>query len=114
MFQYCYALITAPNINLYKSATLAAMFKDCTSLQNVPIYQAYSNPNAKDMFSNCPALTDTSLDNILQMCYTYMVGLGSNRKLSYLGFTASNYPASRIQALPHYQDFIDAGWTIGY
>ena len=36
------------------------------------------------------------------------------KNLSEQGFTSANYPATRIQALPHYQDFVSAGWSIGY
>ena len=39
----------------------------------------------------------------------------SKLALAQLGITDTTaYPTSRIQALPHYQDFLDAGWTIGY
>lgn len=34
--------------------------------------------------------------------------------ISKLGFSSNAYPKSRIQALSNYQDFINAGWSIGY
>ena len=63
------------------------------------------------MFSSCNKLTDTSIDNILQFCIT---SKRKNGTLKYLGFNSNAYPINRIEALPHYQDFLDAGWTIGY
>ena len=69
----------------------------------------------KDFASkNCPNLTDTSLDNLLQMCINSNVTSSTRKNLNDVGLTATDYPVSRIQALPHYQDFINAGWTIGY
>ena len=57
------------------------------------------------------SLTNESLDNILQFCITSKI---ENGTLQYLGFDSNVYPINRIEALPHYQDFLDAGWTIGY
>ena len=57
------------------------------------------------------SLTNESLDNILQFCITSKI---ENGTLKYLGLTSNYYPATTIQSLPHYQDFINAGWTIGY
>jgi hypothetical protein len=92
------------------------MCAGCANLTTVPVLDASKLKNTNyfnSMFSSCSNLTDTSLDNILQICISATQFTGT-KQLTTLGFTSTNYPASRIQALPHYQDFIDAGWTIGY
>lgn len=99
-----------------KTNSLRSTFSGCTNLKSVPVIDvsSASSSNAfQNTFQNCTNLTDTSLDNILQTCISAVSYTGT-KTLARLGFTATNYPASRIQALPHYQDFIDAGWTIGY
>ena len=107
-------LITLPQFNLSNCTSFSSMCYGCSNLENVPILDTSKANRLSSMFGNCPKLTDTSLDNILQTCINSGVITSSRKKLTDLGFTSENYPASRIQALPHYQDFIDAGWTIGY
>lgn len=95
---------------------LKQTFSSCTNLKNVPVMDASNMTSTsafQNTFQNCTSLTDTSLDNILQTCISATSYTGT-KTLAKLGFNSTNYPASRIQALPHYQDFIDAGWTIGY
>ena len=92
---------------------MGAMFSFCSYLTTIPLLDTSNVTNMADMFYHTYNLTDTSLDNILQMCINASVYTGT-KKLSTLGLTSTNYPASRIQALTHYQDFINAGWTIGY
>ena len=116
MFNNCYALITIPLLNTSNVETMRNMFSSCYALNYVPILDTSSltgTSSMQSMFSNCWSLTNTSLDNILQMCINATSYTGT-KTLAKLGFTSSNYPTSRIQALPHYQDFINAGWTIGY
>lgn len=104
---------TVPQYNTSKVKDMSYSFQNCTSLLNVPLLNTSKVTNFRSAFQNCPNLTDQSLDNILQMCIN-APSYTSTKTLARLGFTSTNYPASRIQALPHYQDFIDAGWTIGY
>jgi len=89
------------------------MCNGCINLTTIPLLNTSSVETMTNMFSSCSNLTDTSLDNILQMCVGATSYTGT-KTLATLGFNATNYPATRIQALPHYQNFIDAGWTIGY
>lgn len=116
MFQNCENLITIPQINTSNVTDMRYMFSGCTALSQVPLLNTSSlrGSNAfNNMFLNCPSLTTQSLDNVLQMCIN-ATSYSSTKTLAKLGFTSTNYPAATIQALPHYQDFIDAGWTIGY
>ena len=113
MFQSC-RMVTAPNITFTKLQNSMSMFNNCENLENVPIYDTSKIQSfwLEEMFSYCLKLTDTSLDNILQMCIN-AVNYTGTKKLTALGINdRTAYPLSRIQALPHYQDFIDAGWTI--
>lgn len=116
MFSGCSSLISIPQLNTENVATngFSSTFSKCTNLTTIPILNTSKATNMNNMFYNCPNLTDTSIDNILQMCINSNTSVTSRKKLSYMGFNATNYPTSRIEALPHYQDFIDAGWTIGY
>ena len=107
----CISLLSISLIDTSNVTNMNSMFYQCNVLSDVPILNTSKVTNFANIFSGCRTLTNASLDNILQMCIN---SLETNKTLTRLGFTATNYPASRIQALPHYQDFIDAGWTIGY
>lgn len=113
-FQDCKKLETiSGNIN---TNNLQWAFSGCSNLKNIPvIYTRNLDSNSfRNTFSNCTSLTDTSLDNILQTCINATSYTGT-KTLAQLGITNTTiYPTSRIEALPHYQDFLDAGWTIGY
>ena len=111
MFNGCHALETIPLFNTENVTNMTSTFSNCYCLQKVPILNTSKVTSLNGMFSYCRLLTDESLDNILQMCIN---SLETNKTLARLGFVSTDYPASRIHALPHYQDFIDAGWTIGY
>ena len=116
MFNGCISLISVPLLDLSNVLTNNAnnMFSGCTNLTTIPILNTSGLTFMTNMFSDCPSLTDISLDNLLQMCINSGITLSTRKQLSSVGLTSDNYPVSRIEALPHYQDFIDAGWTIGY
>lgn len=111
MFNTCTHLYSIPLLDTSNVTNMANMFTRCLFLTDVPLLNTSKVTNMYGMFSDSFRLTDTSLDNVLQMCIN---SLETNKTLTRLGFTSTYYSASRIQALPHYQDFIDAGWTIGY
>lgn len=118
MFDQCYALKTAPSFDTSQCTSFYRMLRMTSALENLPIYNMSSATNLQQMFDNFSRhLTDTSLDNLLQSLISATSYTGT-KTLAYLGFSGSLapmfYPASRIEALPHYQDFIDAGWSIGY
>lgn len=110
-------IFSIPLIDTSKVTTMRQTFGGCNNLKNVPLLDTSSisaTNGFQNTFNPCYSLTDESLDNILQMCINATSYPGT-KTLKYLGFASYNgFPASRIQALPHYQDFIDAGWTIGY
>lgn len=117
MFNNCSVLLSIPpQFDTSAITNMKNMFSNCTSLKNVPLLDT-SNVTGSNAFQNtfsyCTSLTDSSLDNILQMCINATLYAGT-KTLVQLGFESTNYSASRIQALPHYQAFLNAGWTIGY
>jgi hypothetical protein len=118
MFWSCSNLYGIAPLDTSNVTNMNEMCRNCISLIDFPLIDASkltSDSKKSNMFQNCSKLSDKSLDNILQMCIS-MTSLVSTatKTLASLGFGANIYPASRIQALPHYQDFINAGWTIGY
>ena len=115
MFNGCRKLTTAPYFNTSNCTTFQGMFMDCGLLENIPIYNTSSATNFSNFISSSSTknLNDQSLDNILQMCINASSYTGT-KTLFQLGFRSTGYSSARIQALTHYQDFLDAGWTIGY
>ncbi len=111
MFNNCYSLETIPLLDTKNVGNFNSMFYNCYSLKYVPILDLSSATDLQNMFSGCRSLK--SLDNVLQMCIGATSYTGT-KTLAHLGFTNGFFPASRIQALPSYQDFIESGWTIGY
>ena len=116
MFYSCQTLTSIPAYNTSSLINAREMFYMCVNLTTIPVFNfaSISGTNSlTDIFGSCRAFTDTSLDNVLQSCITAVSYTGT-KTLAKLGFNSSSYAASRIEALPHYQDFINAGWTIGY
>lgn len=114
MFYNCHNLKSVPQFNTQNVTDVQTMFQSCASLQNVPQLNLSKVRYATNMFKSCAKLTDTSLDNILKMCANTTSAYKDTKTLKQLGFSANNYSVSKIEALPHYQDFTNAGWTIGY
>lgn len=112
-FQSCYSLIKIPLLDTSNVTNIGAFCSGCYGLKEIPILDISKATIIGNMFNNCPSLTDESLDNILQMCIEANAYTGT-KELKQIGITSVYYSATRIQALPHYQDFINAGWTIGY
>ena len=106
-------LLSIPLIDTSHVTNTGSMFQHCDNLVTVPILDLSSVTFMRYMFRYCVSLSDTSLDNILQMCIG-ATSYSSTKTLAFLGFTSTDYPASRIEALPHYSAFTSAGWTIGY
>lgn len=115
-FEGCSALEEIPLFNTQNVTTFNSSFSSCYSLKKFPILNTSKVTNLYNMFKNVGNLNDDSVDNVLKMCInatTYNQS-AETKTLAHLGFTKTNYPVARIQALSNYQDFINAGWTIGY
>lgn len=116
MFDGCKNLKTIPKFDTSSAQNMKSMFTGCTYLENIPVLDTSSLSGSnllQSAFSSCNSLTNTSLDNILQMCIGATSYTGT-KTLAKLGFNSTYQPAETIQGLPHYQAFIDKGWTIGY
>lgn len=122
MFNGCSSLISVPQFNTQTCTVMDNMFYNCKSLTTIPLFDttnvesmsAFIDGTHKGSIHNyTEVLTDTSLDNILQMCIN-AVNYSGTKTLVAIGFHQEAYSSARIQALPHYADFISAGWTIGY
>lgn len=112
-FSQCSNLISVPQFNTENVTETYTMFSRCTNLVDVPVFNLKNVTNIYNMYYYCDNLSDDSVDNILQSCIGMNAYTGT-KTLARMGFTSAYYPVSRIEALPHYQDFINAGWTIGY
>jgi hypothetical protein len=113
-FQNCTSLESAPYLNNIRTGgNFAQMFWNCSSLRVLPLYNLGSPSNLTNMFQGTGSnLDEASRINILSMlaACTY----SGTKTLAHLGFTASMYSAASWQALPHYNEFVSAGWSIGY
>lgn len=112
-FRGCESLVTIPQYNTKKVSSFKRFAYVCSNLENFPQLDFSSATDLSEMFADCGKLTDTSLNNILLSCISATSYTGT-KTLTQLGIYSYRYPASRIQALPNYQDFLNAGWTIGY
>lgn len=109
----CKRLMQVPLLNTSNVTNFGNAFNGCSSLTVVPIFDTSSATSLGSMFSGCFSLNDESLDNILQMCINATAYTGT-KTLKQIGFQKNIYPVSKLETLPSYQDFIDAGWTTGY
>lgn len=107
-----YYVETIAQINTSNVTDMSNMFKNCGSLVYIPILNTSNVTNMNGMFSKCNLLSSEALDNILQMCINATSLASENKTLQYLGFLDStNFPISRFENLPHWQDFLNAGWS---
>ena len=113
MFSNCQGLISISLIDTKNVKNFERMFSGCYSLKDVPQFDTSNATVFLNTFNLCYCLSDNSLNNILKMCINATSYTGS-KTFKILGFTSQDYPVSRIEALPSYQAFLDAGWTIGY
>lgn len=113
MCAWCSNLLYVPPLDTKNVTTFSSTFSDCQKLITVPFLNAEKVTTFSNMFSDCKNLSNESLDNILKMCISATT-YSSTKSLVYLGFNNTNQPKTVIETLPSYQDFLDAGWSIGY
>lgn len=116
MFSNCEKIKTIPPFDTSSVTNFQNTFTSCNNLENFPAFNAEKATNFSGMFGNrssFSSFSDTSLDNVLKMCISATSYTGT-KTLTTLGFSTYNCPASRIQTLPSYQAFLNAGWTLGY
>lgn len=101
------------HFNNFSPTNTTYMFYNCGKLETanfdaINLSGILAASNIQNMFTGTYSLTDDSLDKILVMCINCSV----TSNLFHIGIRS--YSSARIEALPHYQDFINAGWTTGY
>lgn len=109
----CFALEKVGNINTHSVDSFFRAFYGCDALTTIPVFDFSSATNFSDMFNGCTKLSDQSADNLLQSCLTATSYQGTKTLYSF-GLNNSRLSSARVKACPHYQDFLDAGWAIGY
>jgi len=109
----CYSLLEVPLLDTSNVTTMSNAFYGAQGLRTIPVFDVSKATQMASMFQGCANLTNESLNNILKMCINATAYTGT-KTLSTLGFNNTHQPKTKIQALPSYQDFLDAGWTIGY
>jgi hypothetical protein len=119
MFRSCSSLVTAPLFDTSKGTLFESFFDRCSLLENIPLYDMSSLVSGginrtRYMFRNCTNLSNESLNNLLLMCINAKSWTGTKTLLVFSGLPTDSYPVSRMEALPNYQDFLDAGWTLGW
>lgn len=107
----CSNIKSVPQYNTQNVTDFSYAFRNCSNLETIPVFDTSSATILDQMFTSCVSLTDTSLDNILQMCIN-ATNITQWKTLYNLGIRTSIYSSDRIQALPHYADFVAAGWSI--
>lgn len=112
MFYACQTMETAPEMDLRKATNISRMFNSCISLKNVPVY----NPSAlttyfSNIFGGCIALTNESLNNILQTCINATSYTGT-KTLKEIGLTSAQ--ATICTGLSNWTTAQSNGWTTGY
>jgi hypothetical protein len=113
LFDYCQNITKVPLFDTKNVTMMNSMFSNCVKLIDIPVFDTKKLTDAGMMFYNCTKLSDQSLDNILQMCIN-ATSYTKTKTLNYMYVNSTAFPASKIQSLPHYQEFVEAGWSIGY
>lgn len=114
-FRNNFSLIELPLLDTSNVTNMENAFFGCSALRKIPVFNTGKVTNFYNAFSGAGMLDDESLDNLLVMCINASVYTGT-KTLKTLGIqnNINTYPVSRFEALPHYQAFINAGWTVGY
>lgn len=101
---------TAPNYNTQNAQDMGGMFYQNQDLINVPIYNTSSVQTMRNMFYECTSLSNSSLNNILQMCAN-AINYTSTKTLSYIGLSSEQI--ATCQTLSNWTLAQSAGWTTG-
>ena len=114
MFYNCTSLIKAPTMNTSNVTAMGSAFYGCRALRDVPVYNTSKVTQWGGMFTGCQNLSDESINNILTMCINATSFAGTKTLAKAMGFSSSYISQAKIESMPNYQDFLNAGWTIGY
>lgn len=112
-FLNCSSLTKIPQYNTANVTNFSGFISNCAALTDVPILDMSSATNLQYLVTGSTGLSDTSINNIL-ISIAGATNYTGTKTLAYIGFTTYTATAQEIQAMPNYQDIVDAGWTIGY
>lgn len=113
-FNTCQSLVTIPEIDTSKVTNFTYCFGGCTNLQNVPVLNMSKITiftNIQGVFNQCPALTNQSLNNIMESLAT-INNLSYNKNLKWVGLSETQ--ATTCTTLSNWQALANKGWTTGY
>ena len=113
MFMGCSSLVSVPQYDTSNVTNFEGLFLNCSALTTVPVLNLSSATNLQYMFYSCVALSDDSINNILASL-TGATSYTGTKTLAYLGFSTYTATAQEIEAMSNYNDFVAAGWSIGY
>lgn len=142
MFNSCTNLTTIDlsNFDTSSATSMYSMFSWCTSLTAldlsnfdtssvtnfmnmfamVPVdldLSGFSFESAQmlgGMFADCYGLSKDTINTILHLCTTVPSEYTRPKTLAQLGFHNQMIHSNEVMALSNYQEFVDAGWSIGY
>lgn len=110
-FYNCYSITEIPKLDTSSVTNFMMTFFQCSSLVTIPVLDTSSATSLDSTFSSCFNFSNETLNNILIMCINAK-NYSGNKTLYATGLSSSY--AGRIPSLPKYQDFLDAGWTMGF
>lgn len=122
MFREC-KIIKNIDLSSFNTANVTSfnnMFYNCNKLEHINFGTNFSFAGLKstsglsNLFYYNKELDGDTINQLMHLLATTATNYTGTKTLKQLGFTNSNNPATRIQALSNYQEFINAGWTIGY
>lgn len=116
-FQNCTSLLEVSQFDTHSVINMQNLFNGCSALTTIPILnteQVANRTGFMNTFAGCNNLSDTSLNNILQMCInaTEYNKTSYNKTLANLGLSSAQ--ATTCQGLSNWDAFVTAGWTTGY
>lgn len=106
LFEQCKALKEVPYFDTSSVTNMNNAFRECTKLETIPVLNTSKVTKMTYAFYDSPALTDESLNNIMEMCINS--ALTSGRNLDDIGLSSSQ--RTKCQSLSNYQALINAGW----
>ena len=111
-FMSCTLLRTIPKLDTSRVTNMATMFYGCGRLIDLPVLDTSNVTTMSGMFQNGGnSLTNDSLNNLLKMCANATSYTGT-KTLADLKLLQAK--ATICETLSNYQEFLDAGWSIGY
>ena len=111
-FYNCASLIAIPQLNTSSVTKMDYMCSGCTSLVTVPVLNTSGVTGSMGyMFKDCPALSEASLNNILEMLTNATSYVGT-KTLKNIGLSETQ--ATTCTTLSNWSACEAAGWTTGY